>query len=105
MFHPGLLDLAGRYSFLVDPARRAHPKDNALAESIISLYRTELTRKRGPWKNLDHVEYATLEWVDWFNHRWLFETIGHIPLAEFEDMFYRGEVPADETGLKQLSLH
>jgi transposase InsO family protein len=43
-----------------------------LAESIIGLYKTELIRKRGPWKTLDDVEFATLEWVDWFNHRRLF---------------------------------
>ena len=84
---------------------RGDSYDNALAETIIGLYKTELIRKRGPWKNLDDVEYATLEWVDWFNHRRLFETIGHIPPAEFEDMFYRGELPADEARLKQLSLH
>ena len=63
------------------------------------------SRKRGPWKNLDDVEYATLEWVDWFNHRRLFETIGYIPPAELEEMFYRGEVSAEEAGLKQTSLH
>ena len=43
--------------------------DNALAETIIGLYKTEVIRKRGPWKTMDDVEYATLEWVDWFNHR------------------------------------
>jgi transposase InsO family protein len=51
------------------------------------------------------VEYATLEWVDWFNHRRLLEPIGDIPPAELEEMFYRGEVPTEETGLKQTSLH
>jgi putative transposase len=58
--------------------------DNALAETIIGLYKTELIRRRGPWKGIDEVEYATLEWVDWFNHRRLLEPIGHIPPAEFE---------------------
>jgi len=53
--------------------------DNALAETIIGLYKTELIRRRGPWKGIDEVEYATLEWVDWFNHRRLLEPIGHIP--------------------------
>ena len=84
---------------------RGDSYDNALAESIIGLYKTELIRKRGPWKNLDDVEYASLEWVDWFNHRRLFETIGHIPPAELEDVYYRGEVSAEEAGLKQTSLH
>jgi putative transposase len=55
-----------------------------LAETIIGLYKTELVRRHGPWKGLDEVEYATLEWVDWFNHRRLLEPIGHVPPAEFE---------------------
>jgi len=55
--------------------------DNALAETIIGLYKTELIRRRSPWKGLDEVEYATLEWVDWFNHRRLLEPIGHVPPA------------------------
>jgi len=84
---------------------RGDSYDNALAESIIGLYKTELIRKRGPWKNLDDVEFATLEWVDWFNHRRLFGPIGDIPPAELEDMYYREQAPAEEAGLKQPSLH
>ncbi len=84
---------------------RGDSYDNALAESIIGLYKTELIRKRGPWKNLDDVEYATLEWVDWFNHRRLLETIGYIPPAELEEIRYRGEILAEQAGLKQASLH
>ena len=63
--------------------------DNALAETIIGLYKAELVRNRGPWRGLDDLEYATLEWVDWFNHRRLFEAHGHIPPAEFEAIHYR----------------
>jgi len=63
--------------------------DNALAETIIGLYKTELIRQRGPWRNIDDVEYATLEWVDWFNHRRLFQPIGDVPPAEFEIAYYR----------------
>ena len=62
---------------------------NALAETIIGLYKAELVRNRGPWRGLDDLEYATLEWVDWFNHRRLFEAHGHIPPAEFEELHYR----------------
>ncbi len=58
--------------------------DNALAETIIGLHKTELIRRRGPWKGLDEVEYATLDWVDWVNRRRLLEPIGHVPPAEFE---------------------
>jgi len=62
--------------------------DNALAESIIGLYKTEVIRARGPWKNIDEVEYATLEWVDWFNNKRLLEPIGNIPPAELEQAYY-----------------
>ena len=63
--------------------------DNALAESVIGLYKTEVIDHRGPWRNLDDVEYATLDWVDWFNNRRLLEPIGNLPPAEFESMYYR----------------
>ena len=53
--------------------------------------KTEVIRKRGPWRNLDAVEYATLEWVDWFNNRRLLEPIGHVPPAEFEQIYYRDQ--------------
>ena len=62
--------------------------DNALAESVIGLYKTEVIRPRGPWRNQDEVEYATLEWVDWFNNRRLLEPIGDVPPAEFEKAYY-----------------
>jgi transposase InsO family protein len=78
--------------------------DNALAETIIGLYKTELVRRRGPWKGLDEVEYATLEWVDWFNHRRLLEPIGYVPPAEFEATFQREEDPSDPVRLKDPSL-
>ena len=54
----------------------------------IGLYKTELIHRRGPWRHLDAVEYATLEWVDWFNHRRLLEPIGNIPPAELEAAYY-----------------
>jgi transposase InsO family protein len=63
--------------------------DNALAESIIGLFKTEIIRRRGPWRHIDAVEYATLEWVDWFNNRRLLEPIGNIPPAELEATYYR----------------
>jgi len=63
--------------------------DNALAETINGLYKTEVIRKRGPWKTIDEVEYATLEWVDWFNNRRLLEPIGNILPAEYELMYYQ----------------
>jgi putative transposase len=62
--------------------------DNALAETINGLYKTEVIRRRGPWRTLEAVEFATLEWVDWFNHRRLLEPIGNIPPAEAEARYY-----------------
>ena len=63
--------------------------DNALAETIIGLYKAEVIHRRGPSRHLDAVEFATLEWVDWFNHRRLLEPIGHVPPAEFEAAYYQ----------------
>ncbi|WP_199555722.1 IS3 family transposase [Sandaracinobacteroides hominis] len=62
--------------------------DNALAETINGLYKAEVIHRRGPWCNFEAVEYATLEWVDWFNHRRLLEPIGNIPPAEAEEQYY-----------------
>ncbi len=63
--------------------------DNALAETVIGLFKTEVIYARGPWRSLEAVEYATLEWVDWFNHRRLLEPIGYLPPAQFEREYYR----------------
>jgi putative transposase len=63
--------------------------DNALAETINGLYKAEVIHKRGPWRSLQAVELATLEWVDWFNNRRLFGPIGNIPPAEAEAAYYR----------------
>ena len=63
--------------------------DNALAESVIGLYKTEVIYRRGPWRNLEAVEFATLEWVDWFDNRRLLEPIGYLPPVEFEEAYYR----------------
>ena len=62
--------------------------DNALAETIIGLFKTEVIRQRGPWSNLESVEFAVLEWVDWFNNRRLLESIGNVPPAELEAAYY-----------------
>jgi transposase InsO family protein len=62
--------------------------DNALAETINGLYKAEVIHRRGPWRNCEAVEYATLEWVDWFNNRRLLEPIGNIPPAEAEQRYH-----------------
>lgn len=64
-----------------------------MAESTIGLYKTELIRHRGPWRGLDDVEFATLEYVDWFNHRRLHGELGLTPPAEFEDRYYPQPTP------------
>ena len=62
--------------------------DNALAETVIGLFKAEVIHRRGPWRSFEAVEFATLEWVDWFNHRRLLEPIGNIPPAEAEERYY-----------------
>ena len=62
--------------------------DNAMAESVNGLYKTELIRRRGPWRHAEHVELETLAWVDWFNNRRLHSELGDIPPAEFETLYY-----------------
>ena len=74
--------------------------DNALAETIFGLFKAEVIWPNGPWRSLEEVEFATLEWVDWFNNRRLLEPIGDIPPAEFEAMYYkRQESLTMEVGL------
>jgi len=65
--------------------------DNALAETINGLYKTELVRKKGPWKTVEALEWETLNWVHWFNQTRLLEPIGHIPPAEFEALHERSQ--------------
>jgi len=67
---------------------RGDAYDNALAESVIGLFKTEVIRRQGPWRTLEAVEFATLTWVDWFNMRRLLEPIGYVPPAEFEARYY-----------------
>ncbi|MCP4548564.1 MAG: IS3 family transposase [bacterium] len=75
--------------------------DNALAETVIGLYKTEVIGKDGPWRTADHVEFETLKWVDWFNNRRLLGPIGYVPPVEYEEMYYQEqEVPAMVVGLK-----
>jgi putative transposase len=68
---------------------RGDSYDNALAESFNGLYKTELIHRRGPWRNVEHVEWATLNYVDWFNNRRIHNEIGKVPPAEFEESYYR----------------
>jgi len=90
--HSERLALAG-----IKPSVRAVGSsfDNALAETINGLYKTELIKKHGPWRGVDHVEIATAEWVDWFNHRRLYEYCGDLPPAEMEAAQIRAQQPAE----------
>jgi putative transposase len=67
---------------------RGDSYDNAMAESIIGLFKTEVIQRKGPWRHLEGVEFATLTWVDWFNTRRLFGPIGYVPPAEYEATYY-----------------
>ena len=78
--------------------------NNALAESIIGLYKTELIYRQGPWRGLEDVALATLTYIDWFNHRRILKPIGDIPPAEYKANHYRQTSPATTTGLKPTSL-
>jgi putative transposase len=103
--------LCGRWRLLVIPTKippvrvpgRPHRTvgdayDNAPAESVIGLFKTELIKPRGPWRTAEQVETATLEYVDWFNHRRLYEACGDIPPAELETAYYRQNAVLAEAG-------
>jgi len=85
---------------------RGDAYDNAMAESVIGLYKAEVIRHEGPWKGLEEVEFATLEWVDWLGNVRLLEPIGYVPPSEFEEAYYaHAAATEEEEGLKQESLH
>jgi transposase InsO family protein len=72
---------------------------------VIGLFKTEVISRNGPWRNVEDVEFATLEWVWWFNYHRLLGPIGHLPPAEYEELFYqRQEGQTEEAGLKEISL-
>ena len=79
---------------------------NARAETINGLYKAEIIHRHGPWKTLEAVELATLEWVSWFNHRRLLEPIGYIPPAEAEENYWRqqGQAPLATEPAKSAAL-
>ncbi len=103
----GVQYLSIRYSERLDEndivasvGSRGDSYDNAMAEAFNSLYKWELIYPQGPWRGLDDVEYATLGYIDWFNHRRLHGDItddnSYVPPAEFEATYYRQMQPADE---------
>jgi putative transposase len=79
--------------------------DNALAEAFNSLFKAELVRNRGPWKNIDDLEIAVAEYIDWYNHRRLHGEIGLVPPAEHEDQYYRHNPAATTVTASVPSLH
>jgi hypothetical protein len=76
---------------------RGDSYDNALAESVIGLFKTEVIQRKGPWRHVERVEFATLPWVDWFNTRRLLEPIGDVPPAEYEARYYAALTESDES--------
>jgi putative transposase len=98
----GVQYLSIRYSERLDEAgavasvgSKGDSYDNAMAESFNGLYKSELIYRKGPWRNVDHVEWATLNYVDWFNNRRIHNEIGKIPPAEFEETYYRQNATAE----------
>ena len=79
--------------------------DNALAESVIGLYKTECVRPEGPWRGVDDLELATLDWVHWFNETRLHSSIGYLPPTEFEANHYRHINAQQQPLLGEPSLH
>jgi putative transposase len=79
--------------------------DNAMAESVIGLYKTECVRHEGPWRGVDDLELATLSWVHWFDEARLHSAIGHVPPIEFETDHYRQIKPRQQPLLGEPSLH
>ena len=77
---------------------RGDSYDNAMAESVIGLFKTEVIRRLGPWKGVEDVEFATLDWVSWFNSKRLLEPLGYVPPAEFEEAYYRQQGASPENG-------
>jgi transposase InsO family protein len=78
--------------------------DNALAETINGLYKTEVIRRKGPRRSLEDVEFATLEWVHWFNNERLLEPIGDIPPVESEGLYWLERAANDTVGVKESGL-
>jgi putative transposase len=85
--------------------RSARSPRNAAADSLIGPFKAELIRRHGPWRGLDHVELATLEWVDWFNSRRLHSAWGDVPPAEYEQQHYHQIAALDTLEAAGPSLH
>ncbi len=79
--------------------------DNAMAESVIGLYKAECVRHEGPVRTVDDLELRTLTWVHWFNHTRLHSSLGHVPPVEFEQAHYRQNTPVQQPLPGQLALH
>ncbi len=79
--------------------------DNAMAESIIGLYKTECVRHDGPFRTVDDLELATLSWVHWFNEHRLHSALGYVPPAEYEELYYRQNTSRQQPLSGEPALH
>ncbi|NYI40459.1 transposase InsO family protein [Demequina lutea] len=79
--------------------------DNALAETVVGLYKTECVTIDGPFRTADELEYATLSWVHWFNENRLHSSIGYLTPIEMEDLYYRENTTQEQPLLGELTLH
>ena len=73
---------------MISVGSRGDSYDNALAESVIGLFKTEVVKKKAPWRTVDELELATARWVEWWNQRRLHGSLGDLPPAEFEAAYY-----------------
>jgi transposase InsO family protein len=78
---------------------RGDAYDNAMAEAVNALYKAEVIYHLGPWRGLEDVEYATLEWVAWYNSQRLMEPLGYIPPAEYEEQYHRAQADSSVLAL------
>jgi putative transposase len=81
---------------------RGDSYDNALAESFNGLYKNELIHRKGPWRNVEHVEWETLKYVDWFNNQRIHEALDYVPPAEFEALYYESSESEDLAALEMI---
>ena len=102
--YPGNVRLAGAGA-LASIGTVGDSYDNALAESVIGLYKTECVRLDGPFKTVDELELATLSWVHWYNHQRLHSALDHVPPLEYEQAHYRRINPQQQPLSGQLAVH
>jgi putative transposase len=102
---PSATPNGGTRSARSPPSAQSGTPYDAAAESLIGLFKTELIRRRGPWRGPDHVQLAALEWADWFDNRWLYSAYGNVPPVEYEQQHDRHIAALETFETAESSLH